>query len=354
MRLINKDYKNGSCRLVVENLDDLWYLTYIIEKGDFLKAKTFRKIKLGGSDDRKSEVIKKPVTIKIQVDKVEFAKYSNILRASGVVSEGPEDIPLGSHHTIGLEEGTEFALEKKKFLRYQIDKLEESIQESKDKILIIVHDREEAYFALLKKYGFEILSELKGNVTKKADVKVESNDFFGQINQNILDYDTRYNFGSIIIASPGFWKDYMQKEITDPKLKKKVFYATCSSASINGINEVIRRPEVATVLKQEKFAKESTIVETLLTEISLTGKAEYGIKNIKKAIENGAVSVLLITDSLIHKRRQEDTFAEIEHIMREAEAANGEICIISSEHEGGKKLDGLGGMGALLRYKMTY
>jgi protein pelota len=86
----------------------------------------------------------------------------------------------------------------------------------------------------------------------------------------------------------------------------------------------------------------------------LKGKAEYGIKNIKKAIEMGAVSVLLITDSLIHKKRQEDTFAEIENIMHDAENANGEICIISSEHEGGKKLDGLGGIGALLRYKISY
>jgi stalled ribosome rescue protein Dom34 len=32
----------------------------------------------------------------------------------------------------------------------------------------------------------------------------------------------------------------------------------------------------------------------------------------------------------------------------------GEIHIISSEFDAGKKLDGLGGIGAILRYKMNY
>ena len=34
--------------------------------------------------------------------------------------------------------------------------------------------------------------------------------------------------------------------------------------------------------------------------------------------------------------------------------AKGEIEIISSEHEGGKKLDGLGGIAAILRFKLNY
>jgi protein pelota len=40
--------------------------------------------------------------------------------------------------------------------------------------------------------------------------------------------------------------------------------------------------------------------------------------------------------------------------MKTAEQTKAEIYIISSEHEGGKKLDGLGGMGAILRYKLNY
>ncbi len=300
MKLLNKNYKKNFVKCKIENLDDLWYLTYVVEKGDFLKAKTYRKIKLGKEEERKSKVVKKPVHIKINVEKIEFSKYSNVLRVSGVITEAPDNIPIGSHHTINLEEGTEFSLEKQSFLNYQIEKLEESSKELKSKILLCVHDREEAFFAILKKYGYDLLTKIKGTVQKKADVKTEIHDFFKQLIKTIQEYDKRHDFSNIVIASLGFWREYVQKAITDD-LKKKVVYATCSSVGENGINEVMKRDEVKAVLQKEKFASEIKKVDELLEEISKKGKAEYGLKEIKSAIEAGAVSELLITDNLIHK-----------------------------------------------------
>lgn len=351
MKIISKDYKKGFVKLKVENVDDLWYLTYVIDKSDIIKAKTYRKVKLGSETDRNKKIIKKPAFLGIEVDKYEFSKYSNVLRVSGIIKEGPEDIPQGDHHTLNLEEGTIFSLEKIAFLKYQIDKIEESAKETSSKILVCVHDREDAYFAVLKKYGFEVLSNIKGSVEKKGDVKSENKDFFAEIKKTIEDYDTKYNFSSIIIASPGFWREYIQKIIKDP-IKKKTVYATCSSVGESGINEVIKRPEVQTVLKQEKFAEEIKKVETLLEEIGKNGKFEYGLNEVKKAIDLGSVSDLLVTDNLIHKTRQDDKFEEIDFMMRKTESMQGKIHIISSEHDGGKKLDGLGGIGALLRYKI--
>lgn len=351
MKILSKDYKKGFVKLLIENVDDLWYLTYVIDKSDIIKAKTYRKIKLGDETDRNKKVIKKPTFLAIEVDKYEFSKYSNVLRVSGIIKEGPEDIPLGDHHTLNLEEGTSFSLEKKSFLKYQIDKLEESAKDTNSKILVCVHDREDAYFAVLKKYGFELLSNIRGSVQKKADVKTENKDFFAEIKKTIEMYDEKYNFSSIIVASPGFWREYIEK-IIQGNLKKKIVYATCSSVGENGINEVIKRPEVQTVLKQEKFADEVKKVEQLLEEIGKNGKVEYGLIEVKKVIDLGAVSDLMITDDLIHKTRQEDTFEEIDFMMRKTESMQGKIHIISSEHEGGKKLDGLGGIAALLRYKV--
>ena len=39
--------KNGEIKVKIENPDDFWYLTTIIDKGDLVKGKTIRKIKLG-------------------------------------------------------------------------------------------------------------------------------------------------------------------------------------------------------------------------------------------------------------------------------------------------------------------
>jgi len=41
-------------------------------------------------------------------------------------------------------------------------------------------------------------------------------------------------------------------------------------------------------------------------------------------------------------------------MMKIVDQTKGEIHIISSEYEGGRKLDGLGGIGAILRYKLNY
>ncbi len=354
MKLISKNYKNNFVRAKIENLDDLWYLTYIIESGDVLKSVTQRKIKLGGEEERSTKVIKKTVVLAIEVNKVEFAKYSNVLRVSGIIKDGPEDIPQGSHHTINLEEGDEFSLLKENFLNYQIKKLEEAEKQSHENILICVHDREEAYFALLKKYGYELIGNISAQVSKKAEVKTKDEDFFSILKKTIHEYDKRYDFSNIVIASPNFWREYIQKRITEDKLKKKIVYATCSSVGENGINEVIKRPEVKEVLKKEKFSEEMKLVESLLEEIGKTGKAEYGLDHIKKVVEAGAVSDLLITDDFIHKKRQADKFREIEKLMRQTESMQGNINIISSEHEGGKKLDGLGGIAAILRYTLNY
>ena len=60
MKTLKKDYKKNFVRAIIENMDDLWHLNYIVEVGDSLKSKTLRKIKLGKEDERNTKIIKKP------------------------------------------------------------------------------------------------------------------------------------------------------------------------------------------------------------------------------------------------------------------------------------------------------
>ena len=177
MKIINSDLKKGELKLKVENLDDMWYLNQIIETNDIVKGKTLRKIKIGKEGDRSQKTVKKSVFLSIAVEKVEFSKFSSILRVSGIVKQGPEDIPLGSYHTFNIEENTVITITKQKWLKFQLDKIKEASKETA-KILICIHDREEAHFALMKKYGYQILSNIKGTVTKKADLKKVETTFY--------------------------------------------------------------------------------------------------------------------------------------------------------------------------------
>ena len=339
MKIISSDIKKGEFKLKIENLDDLWYLNQIIETNDLVKGRTFRKIKIGKEDERKQNIVKKPVFLLIQADKVEFSKYSNVLRVSGIIKEAPEDIPLGSYHTFNVEENSVITIIKEKWLRFQLDRLKEASKDDVSKILICVHDREEAYFALMKKYGYEVLVNLKGNVMKKGDTQKIESTFYKEIIKQLEDYDSRYVLNKIILASPAFWKEDLFKEITNKEMKSKIILATCSSVGENAINEVIKRPETEEALKQDRISKEYKFVEELFAEIAKNNMASYGLKETKNAAESGAVRILLVTDEFIQKKRLENTYNEIENIMKTVDNTKGDIVIVNSEHEAGKKLN---------------
>jgi len=353
MKLMHSDFKKGEAKIKVENLDDLWYLNQIIETNDLIKGRTFRKIKIGKEGDRNQKVTKKAIFLKIQAEKIEFSKTSNTLRVSGTIKEGPEDVALGSYHTFNIEENTIITIIKQNWLKFQIDKLKEASKESESKILICVHDREEAYFALMKKYGYSLLSSIQGNVAKKADDQKIESTFYKEIIKQLQEYDKRHELNKIIVASPAFWKEELMKEAND-EIKKKIILATCSSVGENAINEVLRRPETEEALKQDRISKEFKLVEELLEEISKSNLASYGLKETKNASDAGAIRALLITDSFIQKQREENKYLETENIMKNADKSKGDIIVISSDHEAGKKLNGLGGIGAILRFKIEY
>ncbi len=354
MKQLYLDLKKGTAKLKIEDLDDLWYLSQIIDIGDLVKGKTIRKIKIGKEADRKQAVAKKTIFLKIKIEKIEFSKTSNTLRALGIITEGPEDIQKGEHHTFNLEPNTIFTLIKERWLKYQVDRLKEASQEKPSKILIVVMDREEANFALLKKYGYDLLTNIQGKVMKKAMEERKEGNFYQDIIQKIEEYVKRYNIVKVILASPAFWKEDLTKELKDEELKKKILLATCNATGKNGIDEVLKRPEVKAALHEDRIAKEMSLVEELLTEISKNNMAVYGLKDTENAVNAGAVKDLLITESLIQKSREANNYEKIDNLMKIVDSMKGTINIISSDHEGGKKLNGLGGIGAILRYKLNY
>jgi len=352
MKLIHKDIKKGIIKISIDNKNDLWYLSTIIDKGDFVKGKTIRKIKIGEGKESKIKIVKKPVFLKISIEKIDYSP--EVLRIGGNITDGPEDVSRGSHHSFSLKEGKEITIIKEKWLKFQIDKIEEACEEASAPIVLCVFDREEAFFAKLVKKGYEPLSAMKGDVAKKGDETIKGTNFYAKIISQLKDYLERFKSSHAIVASPSFWKDEMMKELKDDSLKKKIILATVSSVGKTSFNELIKRDEVKSALKSERFAKEMNLVENIMAGISKGGLAAYGIDEVKNAVDSGAVSTLIVSDNLIKKSRKEDKYEAIEKMLKSVESMDGEVFIVSSEHEGGKKLDGIGGIGALLRYRISY
>ncbi len=337
MKILKRDLRHGRVVVAVESLDDLWHLSRIVEAGDVVSSKTTRKIKA-----TEKEAEKKTLFLEIRVEEADFKDKS--LRISGRTTEEKEDVPKGSYHTIGVEVGSSLGVVKESWPKYQLKRLEQA-SERQAKTIILVLDREEAVFALLKSQGYEVLAELKGKVAKKGVDTVTKN-FYAELAGTLSGYVDRFKAETVVVASPAFWKDELVKELKDDELKKKVVLATCSSVGKNAIEEVLKRPELNEVLKMQRAAEESRLVEELMVEIAREGLAAYGRKEVDEAVSSGNVKALLLTDVFIQKNR-----ARSEGLMKGAESVNGAVAIINSENEAGQKLDSLGGVSVLLRYK---
>lgn len=352
MEQISSNLKKGEITLKIQNKEDLWYLNTIIGEGDYVRGKTVRKIKNTAEDERNSKATKKVVYIKLMVEKLQFNNLQDTLRISGKVVEGPEEISRGSYHTFSVGDNDVITVIKERWYEYQLKKLREAMEKEVPPILICCHDREEAYFAILKRQGYQLLRKITGAVAKKAEVTVKKQNFYKEITQSLQDFDKRYHLSQIIVASPAFWKEELIKHITDKEMKDKIIPATCSSVDKNGIVEVLHRPELKTALKKDRVSHEMKLVEEVLSLINKEGPVVYGLQETLPAGEAGAIDRLIITDTFIKDMREKEAYQKIDILLQTVEKNKGTINFISSDHEGGKKLDGIGGIAAVLRYKV--
>lgn len=346
MKIIKKDLKKGSLTLKIENADDIWILSQVINPEDEISGKTERKIKLGDGTDRNVKIIKKWVSMTIKVEKTEIG--DNLLRVLGVITFGPEDVARGEHHSFKLEPDTIFTIIKTSWMKYQIEKINEAANAKQQKIYVAVFDREEAHIAKLKGQGYEVLVNIKGDVSKKEEKHSAKNNFFKELSKTLQEYDKKENMDYLIVASPGFWKESLVRELPD-ELRKKTVPATVSHSSERALMEVLKRPELKTVLEQSRTSREIKLTDRILEAISKE-KACYGTKETEDKVSQGAVEELMISYNLLEKAREDGNFSRIENMMKACEQGTGKVHVISSE-EAKKILDSIAGVAGILRWK---
>ena len=121
---------------------------------------------------------------------------------------------------------------------------------------------------------------------------------------------------------------------------------------VAGIYEAIRSGVLMKTMKQQRIAEETESVEEILRRL---GKGEYnvtyGFEEVKKAADMGAVGKLVVADALLREASDERRL-EVEELMKMVEQKSGSMIVVSTEHEAGAKLAGLGGIAALLRFPL--
>lgn len=345
MRVLGEDASNESVKLQVETDEDLWHLYNIIEVGDLVTASTTRREEKAADKLRAEKMEKKRMTLGIRIEKIEFSEDDLRLKLLGIIETGPQDI--GQHHTLIFENGDSMTIQKKKWRATQLDRVKKAVTESKKpRIVFVSLDQDEATIAILRQYGLkEIATVRSGRSGKQYEEKPSVDGYHGEIHSK-LKFIIEPNM-PLVLLGPGFEKETLADDLKkiDPEMYKKVYVYHTGQSGMVGINELMKAGMGADVLRESAVGSEIEAVEQLMTEIAKDGLGTYGPNEVMNAAMSGAVDKLLILDS---KVREQD----LDDIVRAVESQKGSVIIISSQHDGGKELAALGGMGAILRYKV--
>jgi len=302
-----------------------------------VRARTLRKTQV----KRGKEIIegeRKPVTLTLELEKITFSETGK-LRAGGKIAAGPEDIQLGSHHTIQIEPGMVLTVKKEAWKPWELDRLKKaSVKEPL--LLVCLIDRDGVDFAGLLASGAKFLGSKSFKKIKGQEERREP--FYREIT-DYLARETEYE--AIILAGPGFEPENLLKFIKEkePKLAGKIALEKASERGKSGMQEVIKR-SANKILLQTRVSRETKVVEEFLETVAREGLAVYGKKETREAAGMGAIETLLVSEQVV---------AEFEDVMEAVEKHRGQVMLISTTHEAGEKFLSLGGIGGLLRFRVS-
>jgi protein pelota len=232
---------------------------------------------------------------------------------------------------------------KKEWKNYQIDKLRKA-QTKVPEVLIVVTDMNQATFGILKKSGVQIISELRNPHSIQEEEKLL--EFYKKIASEINKLSE--NMKKIILAGPGFAKEHVEKIIEEnfSEIKDKLIIDSVSSATKSGINEVLKRGTLDKIIQENEIIKESQLIQNFFTHLNKDdGLVLYGLKELEEADNIGAIDILLVSDEKIREEK-------IEKLVTSVERKKGKIEIISNTHELGEQFCRMGGLGAILRFRI--
>ncbi|HHQ45410.1 MAG TPA: mRNA surveillance protein pelota [Candidatus Altiarchaeales archaeon] len=355
MKVLKRDLRGGYALVKTECLDDLWYLSQLVEAGDLVKTRTVRRIKDKDDSVRSSGGERKTITLAVRLDRVEFQPETDMLRLGGIIEEGPEDIvSIGSHHTFNVDTDTTLTIVKDSWSESSVNQLKEAEKSSmKANVLIAVLDRGEATMGLVRQSGVRF-NEVNYNVGGKYDEssgKKDSESFYIQVKEALERTDDANNLSAIIIAGPGFEKEKFRRFLEDKssKILSKVVVDSSSMPGRSGVEEVLKRDNYAKIVDDLSSARDMKLIDKVLQEIGKdSGLAVYGPADVESAVNSGAVDVLLVLDKILMEDR-----ARIDGMIRNVKSMQGKFHVVNSASDAGKSLASLGGMTAILRYKIS-
>lgn len=358
MKTLKMNIKKGVVKVSPDSLDDLWHLYNIILKGDEVHARTTREIRVEAHYARPKRGKRVPVFLGVKVEKVLWDKSLDRLRIHGIVCKAPEKINVkGEHHTLNVAMNRPITIVKSEWSKHQIDRLRRASRAKGAPLIVMSIDDEEFCVAVLRQYGVDVKVEEKTRLPGKLEAEKRTSAVRGFFKSALKSLEELWISlrSPIVIIGPGFMKNnfakYINGEASDVA-GAVIDVKGVNSGGLAGIQEALRSGVFTKALKHVRVAEETKVIEEVLERLG-KGRSDvtYGFAEVEKASLFGAVEKLLLADTALREAPDEKRTA-LEKLMREVEQRGGQISVISTEHEAGAKLLGLGGIAALLRFQM--
>jgi protein pelota len=313
------------------------------------------------------------VTLLIRVTSIDFDSQAGQLHVSGQVAEENKWVKVGAFHTLDLELLRNFTLEKSEgWDSVALDVVREAVKQDKEgTVPAVIMQEGTANICLITEHQTILKQRVETGIPRKRAGRSADHDkglsrFYEVTLQTLKRHVDITQPRPLLLASPGFTAAGFQKYILDEATRKgeKAVLANknnfvvihSSSGHLHSLNEVLKSPEVLAKLKDTKYAKETRFMDEFMTLLRKDdGRAWYGPNEVEKAVEKGAVGrgggVLLISNALFRSQvigTRKRWVALVDKVKEEG----GEARVLSSDHESGKRLEGLGGIAAILTFPL--
>jgi len=354
MQLLNQSEEHWKLR--IDSEDDLWVLARFAISGRSLAMLGERRdTTTAESGDRAKAAERKKMWIQLRIISTEYKTYSNILRVHGTIEQAPVDI--GSHHTHLVEVGDELEIHSSSgFPEYDRLLLTDTMTtDKKSNVSIIVVENDEIILFEVTRRGLRegATWTMRGG-GKRGDVRTSetvAKSFQQQVAKEILAATSTQL--PMILCGPGHARERLRNVILSQDPQRTIRLVSTSMAGRSGANEIIRDGLADELLSEHAISKEIKLLEEVWLRLSKNGAVAYGENELSRAMNEGAIETLLVSADKI---RDPEAMIEGTPVSKWIDAVSdigAELVQCSSDHDSGEQLNNMGGIIALLRYKLV-